>query len=484
MKSNHSDADLNPEITSDNTWDESQLVPAPSWDEPEQPHGRRAEDRLDEAAADIDADSSVESASVDWDALADDVSADAQLSEVEPESEVGATEATIFAPPAEDDDADASSVGTSSKLDKKEAKKRAKADKAEAKRVAAAKKVDGSQRRKGRRVGGIAPMVKPPGRFARMRAARRWSRRGFVPRGPRQEKRRHRILPRTVIGISGMLMALGIGAAFAGAAFYAYYDDRLAENEREVARFVDGFDQQFTDASSAIDQLRVQSVEEIRGELAPLGEFVTEQNGVIELPALAGPSVWTISTLDEAGRPISGSAFAVTGHEGGTALVTSYSLVRASTGAPGPEITLIKNGERVEATLWSWDPSRDLALVVTPAEIPTLDLAVGTDQIDALGARVFAMSGIGGQGATASPGVLIDQSDVGVQHTAAIGEAFLGGPLLDGSGLVIGVTTLDYEPFGIENGQVSFAPDVSGICARVLRCADGTVPTVGESGTG
>lgn len=342
----------------------------------------------------------------------------------------------------------------------------------------------GSERRSRRRVGGVAPMVKPPGRFARMRAARRWSRRGFVPLGPRQEKRRHRILPRTVIGISGMLMAVGIGAAFAGAAFYAYYDNRLAENEQEVARFVDGFDQQFTDASGAIDQLRVESVDEIRAELAPLGEFVTEQNGVVELPAIAGPSTWTLTTLDEAGRPIVGSSFAVTGHEGGTALLTSYSLVKAATGAPGPTITLSKGSEQAEATLWAWDAQRDLAIVVTAAQIPTLDLAIGVDQTDALGARVFALSSVGGQGATASPGVLIDQSDVGVQHTAAIGESFVGGPLLDGSGLVVGVSTFGYEPLGFENGPVSFAPDVSGICARVLRCADGTVPSLGEAGTG
>ncbi len=343
---------------------------------------------------------------------------------------------------------------------------------------------DNDERRSGRRVGGVAPMVKPPGRVARMRAARRWSRRGFVPLGPRQEKRRHRILPRTVIGIASMLTALGIGAAFSGAGFYAYYDDRLAQNEQEVARFVDGFDQQFTDASGAIDSLRVESIDEIRAELAPLGEFVTEQNGVVQLPAVVGPSVWTVSTLDQAGVPIAGSAFAVTGHEGGTALLTSYSLIAASTTAPGPEIVLIKGTETIEATLWSWDAGRDLALIVTPEEIPLLDIAVGTDQIDALGARVFAVSGSGGQGATASPGVLVDQSELGLQHTAAVGQAFVGGPLVDGSGLVVGVATLTYEPLGFANGAVSSAPDARGICARILRCADGTVSSVGDSGSG
>ncbi len=334
------------------------------------------------------------------------------------------------------------------------------------------------------RQGGVAPMVKPPGRIARMRASRRWSRRGFVPLGPRQQKRRHRILPRTVIGIATMLTALGIGAAFAGAGFYAYYDNRLAENEQEVARFVEGFDEQFTDATGALDQLRTDSVEEVRAELAPLGEFVSEQNGIVELPATAGPSVWSLQSLDEAGRPVIGSAFAVTGHEGGTALVTSLSLVQASTTSPGPEIALVKGSERITATLWAWDAERDLAVVVTGAEIPTLELASDAAQTEALGSRVFAMSGIGGQGATASPGVLIDQSGVGIQHTAVLGTAFVGGPLLDSTGAIVGVATLGYEPLGFEPGLIAFAPDVSGLCVRVLRCADGIVPAVGESGTG
>ncbi len=322
------------------------------------------------------------------------------------------------------------------------------------------------------RIGGVAPFVPPSGRLGRRLKLREWSRRGFVPLSPGRQKLRHRILPRTVIGISTMLLAAGIGAAFSGAAFYAYYDDRLAENERTVARFVEGFDQQFTDAAGALDEMRIEAVGTIRDELGPLEDYVSDADGVISLPAAAGPSVWLVETRDEQGRLRTGSAFAIIGHEGGTALVTSYSVVLASTTEPGPGIELLKGSERIPAQLWSWDEERDLALLVVDRPIPVLAMAGERAQIGAVGRRVFAISGFGGQGATASPGVLLDRSRVGLQHTAPIGTMFIGGPLLDGDGRVLGMASAGYNPFGVDPGDVHQAPDVRAICTEILRCSE------------
>lgn len=325
-----------------------------------------------------------------------------------------------------------------------------------------------------KRKGGVAPMVRPPSRWQQWRVGRRIGRRGFVPLSPGREKRRHRILPRTVIGISSMLLAFSVGVGFSGAAFYAYYDNRLARNEEEVARFVDGFDEQFTDASSAIDELRVQAVSDIRAELAPIGEYTTDASGVIGLPATAGPSVWLVETKDDAGRPVVGAAFAVTGHEGGTALVTSLAVVRASTAGPSPAIELVKGDQRLVGQLWAWDEANGVALIVVDLAIPTLPLAPPAVRTASLGGRVFALSGLGGQGATASPGVLIDQFALGLQHTAVVGTYFEGGPLLDGDGRVLGMATVNLHPFGVDGGDVLGAPSVDALCESILRCADST----------
>ncbi len=276
-----------------------------------------------------------------------------------------------------------------------------------------------------------------------------------------------------------MLLAVGVGAAFSGAAFYAYYDKRLAENEESVARFVEGFDQQFNDATGALDTLRVDAIDDIRQELSPLGDYVDDANGVIGLPATAGASVWHLETRDEEGRQASGAAFAVAAHEGGTAFVTSYSLVLASVTAPNPAIELVKDGERLSAQLWTWDTEYDIAVIVVDESIPPLELATGDEQVASIGARTFALSGVGGQGATASPGVLLDQSESGLQHTAPVGSLFVGGPLLTGSGKVIGVSTLAYQPHGIDPGRVLSAPDVADLCSSILACASDQNDAIG-----
>jgi hypothetical protein len=329
-------------------------------------------------------------------------------------------------------------------------------------------------------IGGVAPFVPPRKRLGRWLRLRELGRRGYVPLSPGRRKLRHRILPRTVIGICTMLLMLGVGSAFSGAAFYAYYDNRLAANEQAVSRFVEGFDQQFTDATGAIDELRVETVTEIRDELKPLGDYVADADGVINLPLTAGPSVWMLETRDENGEILTGSAFAVVEYNGGTALVTSYTLVVAATTAPSPGIDLMKGNERVPAQLWSWDPERDIALVVVDREIPTLELAGERGQLDSLGSRIFALSGVGGNGATASPGVLLDHSQVGLQHTAPIGTLFRGGPLLNGDGKVLGVASDHYRPFGIDPGDVRQAPDVRAICVVVLACSEETEEVVIE----
>lgn len=329
----------------------------------------------------------------------------------------------------------------------------------------------GPTRRSRSRAGGrVAPFVEPPSRFARWRSLQGWRRQGFVPLSPGREKRRHRILPRTVIGICTMLMSAGIGAGFAGAGFYAYYDDRLAENEAQVAGFVETFDTQFSDAALAIEGQRDAALDDVRAELLPLEAYVSDANGVSTLPDTAGPSVWSIRSLDDNGLATSGSAFAVIDHQGGTGLITQLDVVRSGIVTPAPPIELVKGDRVIQATLWTWDEVNGLALIVTDEVLPLLDIA-DVDEADLLlGRSVFAVSGFGARGATASPGLMLDRSVQGLQHTAALGPVFNGGPILDGFGRVLGMTTSEVAP---EFGDIKVAVDASTFCQRVLRCING-----------
>ncbi len=318
----------------------------------------------------------------------------------------------------------------------------------------------------------VAPFIKTANASEKAMRSKDWARRGFVPVAPHQEKLRYRILPRSVVGLAVMLLAFSVGIAFSGAAFYAYYDNRLADNEQAVSRFVDGFDQQFNDAAGALDEMRSGSITEIRQELAPLEAYAADADGVVRLPQTIGESVWLLESRDSDGRLVTGSAYAVIGHNGGTALVTSYSLIDAATTEPAPAIELVKNNERISAQLWAWDSERDLALLAVDKTIPTLELATNVAQVEAVGSRVFAMSGVGGQGATASPGVMVDNSPLGLQHTSLVGTLFRGGPLVNGEGKVLGMASTAYSPYGIDAGAVGQAPDVRSLCVKILKCSE------------
>ncbi len=283
---------------------------------------------------------------------------------------------------------------------------------------------------------------------------------------------RYRIVPKSILATASFLLAIAIGIAFAGASFYAFYNSRLSENEQAVGRFVDGFDQQFNNAAGALDELRESSVDQIRNELVPLDNFVANANGVVDLPAVVGDSVWLLETRNSDGEVLIGSAFAVAGHQGGTAFLTSFSVVRDNARLPAPGIELVNESETIEAELWSWDEASDLALVVVDEAVEPLDFATNSVQVDNLGQTVFAISGVGGNGATAVPGVMVDSSRSGIQHTAPVGTLFEGGPLVDGAGRVLGLSSTGFRPYGIDPGQVGQSVDVQIICAQILRCSE------------
>ncbi|MFN0091133.1 MAG: serine protease [Acidimicrobiales bacterium] len=324
-----------------------------------------------------------------------------------------------------------------------------------------------------RRRFGVAPYVRPASRRTRRQRRRDYRKLGFIELTQEKTKRRHRILPRSVIGISVTAAAMGLGAAFSGAALYAYYDYRLSQNKVQLDRFVTGFQGEYDNAAKQLTILRDDATKQVNGSLGPLQRYVDEANAVVTLPQKVGAGVWLVRTSDADGRPAVGSAFVVASDDASTMLLTSYQLVTASAAKPGPQITLEKGGESLPGVLWNWDPDRDLALVTIEkggeAPLPWADAGVAAK---AVGGRAYAMGAIGGAGATASPGQVIDQSNVGLQHTAAVGAAYRGGPIVNADGQVLGVASLAYRPLGFDPGEIRFAPPASAACEHLLICTE------------
>ena len=318
---------------------------------------------------------------------------------------------------------------------------------------------------------GVAPFVQPSARRSRRKRRRDYRQLGFVELTPEPLRLRHRILPRTVLGTSLMLAALGVGAAFSGAAFYAYYDWRASESEAQSLAFAQGFEQTFTGAQEQLQRTRDDAVGEVTASLEPLRAWAEDANAVTELPAKVGGGVFLVRTLDTAGKPSVGSAFVVSSSATESLLLTSYQVVAALAAKPGPALTVEKGKDSFSAELWAWDPARDLALLkTTRGGLPQLDWAPDDARARTAGKRVYAVSGFGGQGATAAPGLAIDASAAGIRHDTPLGPEFRGAPLTNGAGQVLGVVSTAYSPTGVDPGALTFAPFITAACDKLLRC--------------
>lgn len=333
----------------------------------------------------------------------------------------------------------------------------------------------------------VAPVTDPdpvptPARPTRREARRERRLASEEKRSERLALRRHRILPRTVIGIASMLLFFGLGVGVAGAILYAYYDWRLSENEQRVGELSASLEERLQSANEELQASSAAAVDNIRREARPLRDLLEDTAAVSDLTGRLNGSVWFVETLDDNGVASVGSGFIASSDDAQSLLVTSYSAVAASTTEPAPTITVRSGGDEVEAELYNWDTARDLALLIVPrGGLEPLPWADADALAHLVGERVYAVEGLGANGVSLSPGFVIDQSTAGLQHTVALGQAFRGGPLVNGHGEVVGIASLAYAPLNFAPGDVTFAVPVQATCERVLTCS-GDVPGAGDGG--
>jgi S1-C subfamily serine protease len=183
----------------------------------------------------------------------------------------------------------------------------------------------------------------------------------------------------------------------------------------------------------------------------------------------AAPSVWSVSSFDENGRPVEGSGFIAGSFGGQTYLLTSLNLVRAATRIPGPDI-VVKNGStEIKATLWTWQEETDMALLLTGRTAPSLPWGDDNPAVKA-GDKVYLVGGgAGGPMAGAVTGVSPDT----IEHNIFLDERRQGAVLVNEKGQVLGMASLTVKP--TFPGQTTFfAVPISAACQRVLSCGNGT----------
>jgi hypothetical protein len=270
--------------------------------------------------------------------------------------------------------------------------------------------------------------------------------------------RRH-FWPPSAAGIIVISLVMAVVIGFVGALVYT-----SADNARIQA--VDPTDESHTPATVAAENPAAATTTSKPPE-------ILNAEGIAKK---AGPSVWSVSSLDEAGRPVEGSGFVAGSFGGQTYVVTSLSIVKAATRIPGPDIVVRNGGSDTKATLWTWQEERDLALLVLGRSAPSLNWA-GQDPAAKPGDKAFVLGGAGG---SAAAGTLSAISPSGIQHNVPVDDKRLGAPLLNDRGQVLGILT---RPPG--SVDITVVP-VAVTCERVLSCGSGNtgVPAPGDAGAG
>jgi S1-C subfamily serine protease len=288
-----------------------------------------------------------------------------------------------------------------------------------------------------------------------------------------------RILPRTVVGVVLLMLAAAIGFAFGGTVLYAYYQYRTDKLEKKVDEFVKGFENRYQKAVDDINKEEEQAKEEVRKEIEPIKELRASGETLRSLVDKVKDSIYLVETQDEFGRPQAGSAFVVTSDAERSYLVTSLTVVKASTRRPGPPLTLRKGNERIDTTLWTWHEERDLALlIVNKGNLPRVKWAAA-DAPPQYGERIFDVAGVGGAGGSITQGFVADVSAAGIMHDAAVTGPFAGGPILNSKAEVLGVGAPGYTPLGFTSDRVTFAPYIRAACEKILKCPAGAADAGG-----
>jgi S1-C subfamily serine protease len=275
---------------------------------------------------------------------------------------------------------------------------------------------------------------------------------------------RGRVIPKTVLGISFTMLVAGLAMATSGTLLFMQYRYRQDESDALVRNFP----AQVRAAQRAVRNEGENARKRIDQQLQPLQKLAATSETLTNVVTAAGPSVWSVRTRDVDGQAVGGSAFIVASDDEKTFLLTSLAVVSASTTRPGPEIKVRKAEQELVATLWTWDESNDLALlVINTGGLPPISWA--SPETARLGDQVFAVSGFGGQGAAILEGRVADVSKDGLQHSTPVSGLFRGGPLLNVDGRVVAVASRNYSPLGIPTE--GFAAPVQNACNQVLRCS-------------
>lgn len=252
-----------------------------------------------------------------------------------------------------------------------------------------------------------------------------------------------------------------LAAVVAGSLIVLVFNQRVARLEASTS-------QARGEVAAARDEV-VAAVASAGAELEALIAGAREDLArTVPLTSTLEAGVYAVSAAGERGATEVGSAFVIFSDSRETFLATTVAV------APRP-------GAAVEVHLATGPVQAEVVNVDEAFGVAALRLGVGdlpslawrpVEEPLRVGAPVYAVGVAGLDAPTVAEGRIAAIAPAALVVTAPVNGYTSGGPLVDASGLVVGVTSLAYEPFGDVDGPDLYALPIRGLCVSLIRCTD------------
>ena len=259
------------------------------------------------------------------------------------------------------------------------------------------------------------------------------------------------------------VMVALLGAVLIGGLATLYYGQQVGDLEATTARARKNLDDVLDDVSQQAKKARRdinRQVNQARDEFS--------RDSPVSSPASAG--VYAVSATQADGEVRVGSAFTVFSDADETYLLTTYAVIATEDGGAVDSVDVFLTGDASTVPVHSFDADRDLAVLIAEGgRLPVLDWRPADEPVKR-GDAVYAV-GIAGPGVPAIvPGRVAGNSDLAIIPDVPLNEFLAGGPLVDGAGRIVAISSLEYAPFGQVDGTVVYAPPIRLSCEVLVDC--------------
>lgn len=259
------------------------------------------------------------------------------------------------------------------------------------------------------------------------------------------------------------VMAALLGAVLVGGLAALYYGQQAADLKQTTAQARKGLDDIVDDVDEAAEEAR----QDIRRQVnRARDEF--SRDSPVESPAKAG--TYSVSATHDDGEVRVASAFTVFSNRNETFLISNYAVVATEGGGAVPTVEVFLPNQTITVPVHSVDRDRDLSVFVAQGgPLPVMEWRPADEPVSR-GDAVYAVGVAGADTPAILEGRIAGASDLAIVPNLPINAFVAGGPLLDGSGRVVGIASQDYAPFGAVEGSLVYAPPIRMVCEVLIDC--------------